>query len=162
MGACDHELAGRRSGAPRYCAAFPPLRDLGPVTAPHISGGDLIAIPDAPEVHIVLTNAMWHLALLQALLAFSVPPFGWRGRVSDIILFVVGAVSGPFSILLVALSCGLPLDSRQRWTLLLLGLCPGVALVFCLAGSVRKCPGRPSASTCPLLRIVGGKFFLTV
>jgi hypothetical protein len=33
-----------------------------------------IAIPNAPEVHIVMTNAMWHLAVLQALLALSVPP----------------------------------------------------------------------------------------
>jgi hypothetical protein len=53
----------------------------GPLPVRVLMGVIYIAIPNAPEVHIVLTNAMWHLAVLQALLALSVPPLGWRGRV---------------------------------------------------------------------------------
>src|SRR5258708_1123949 len=42
----------------------------GPLPVRMIMAALYIAIPDAPEIHIVLTNAMWHLAVLQALLAF--------------------------------------------------------------------------------------------
>ena len=52
----------------RRCAPWGPLR------VRMWMAGLYIAIPDAPEIHVVLTNAMWHLALLQALLAFSLPP----------------------------------------------------------------------------------------
>ena len=52
----------------RRCAPWGPLPVRMAMAALYI------AIPDAPEIHVVLTNAMWHLALLQALLAFSASP----------------------------------------------------------------------------------------
>src|ERR1700733_6052297 len=39
----------------------------GPLPVRMLMSAVYIAIPNAPEVHIVLTNAMWHLAVLQAL-----------------------------------------------------------------------------------------------
>jgi hypothetical protein len=89
----------------------------GPLPVRMLMAVIYIAIPNAPEVHIVLTNAMWHLAVLQALLAFSAPPFGWRGRVSDLILFAVGSVSGPFSMLLLPPVAAYYWIRRQHWTL---------------------------------------------
>jgi len=56
----------------RRCAPWGPLR------LRFLMAVLYLAIPDAPEIHIVLTNAMWHLAVLQALLAFSLPPLSWR------------------------------------------------------------------------------------
>ena len=76
-----------------------------------------IVIPNAPEIHIVMTNAMWHLAVLQVLLAFSVPPLSWRGRVLDILLFGIGSVSGPFCMLLLPLVAVYYWVRRQSWTL---------------------------------------------
>ena len=103
-----------------------------------------IVIPNAPEIHIVMTNAMWHLAVLQVLLAFSVPPLSWRGRVLDILLFGIGSVSGPFCMLLLPLVAVYYWVRRQSWTLVILGLLSaGVILqFFCLAHSVRSaaCP----------------------
>src|SRR6202034_3171807 len=80
-----------------------------------------IAIPDAPEIHVVLTNAMWHLALLQALLAFSVSPWSWRSRLSDAALFAIGGITGPFCILLWPAVAVYWWMRRQRWTLVALG-----------------------------------------
>jgi hypothetical protein len=134
----------------------------GPLPVRMLMSAVYIAIPNAPEVHIVLTNAMWHLAVLQALLAFSVPPFGWRGRVSDITLFVVGSVSGPFSILLLPAVAAYYWIRRQRWTLLLLGIMSlGVSIqIFCLARSVRHAALAPLGATpVTLLRIVAGRVF---
>jgi hypothetical protein len=98
------------------CAPWGPLRVRMWMAALYI------AIPDAPEIHVVLTNAMWHLALLQALLAFSVPPLSWRARVSDVALFAIAGITGPFCILLWPTVAVYWWVRRQRWTLVVLGL----------------------------------------
>ena len=94
----------------------------GPLPVRMLMAALYIAIPDAPEIHVVLTNAVWHLALLQALLAFSLPPLSWRGRVSDIILFGIAGITGPFSILLLPAVVAYWWFRRQRWTLVVLAL----------------------------------------
>ena len=121
-----------------------------------------LAIPDAPEVHVVLTNAMWHLALLQALLALSLPPRSWRGRAADLLLFSIGSVTGPFCLLL--LPCvGLYWWFRRRaWTLAILGMLSVGAMVQvnAMMHTVRI-PGSPLGVTrLRLLRIVGGDIFI--
>jgi hypothetical protein len=121
-----------------------------------------IAIPNAPEVHIVLTNAMWHLAVLQGLLAFSVPPASWRGRVSDIILFAAGSLSGPFSVLWLPSVAVYYWIRRQRWTLVILIIMSlGISVqVFSLMRSVRHAATAPLGATpVTLLRIVAGRVF---
>jgi hypothetical protein len=122
-----------------------------------------IVIPNAPEVHIVLTNAMWHLAVLQVLLAFSRPPLSWRGRVTDIVLFGIGALSGPFCLLLTLPVAAYYWIRRQRWTLVILGiLFLGVIIqVFSLAHSLRNPASQPlGASAQSLLRIIAGNIFV--
>jgi hypothetical protein len=121
-----------------------------------------IAIPNAPEVHIVLTNAMWHLAVLQALLALSLPPLGWRGRVSDLILFGIGSISGPFAMLLLPVVAAYYWIRRQSWTLVVLSLMSlGVCVqIFCFVHSVRHAAATPLGATpMRLLRIVAGRIF---
>jgi hypothetical protein len=122
-----------------------------------------IVIPNAPEIHIFLTNAMWHLALLQVLLAFSIPPSSRRGRVLDVLLFGIGSVSGPFCMLLLPLVAVYYWVRRQSWTLVILGLLSaGVLLqIFCLAHSVRSASAQPLGVTAlSLLRIVAGNIFV--
>jgi hypothetical protein len=121
-----------------------------------------LAIPDAPEIHVVLTNAMWHLALLQALLAFSVPPSSWRGRVSDIALFAIGGITGPFCILLLPLVVMYWWIRRQGWTLVVLSVMSLGALIQVLSilHTVKR-PGAPLGATpVRLLRIVAGSIFI--
>ena len=134
----------------------------GPLPVRMLMSVIYIAIPNAPEVHIVLTNAMWHLAVLQALLAFSVPPLGWRGRVSDLILFAVGSISGPFAMLLLPVVAAYYWIRRQPWTLVILSVMSlGVCMqIFCLVHSVRHAPATPLGATpIRLLRIVAGRIF---
>ena len=122
-----------------------------------------VVIPNAPEVHIVMTNAMWHLAVLQVLLAFSVSPLSWWGRVFDLLVFGVGSVSGPFCMLLFPLVAIYYWVRRQNWTLVVLGLLSaGVILqFFCLAHSVRGAAAQPlGVSALSLLRIVAGNIFV--
>ncbi len=122
-----------------------------------------LTVPDAPEVHVVITNAMWHLALLQMLLAFSLPPLSWRGRVVDIVVFTVGGVSGPFCLLLLPCSAVYWWMRRQRWTLAIIGimlLCATVQ-VLSFAHSVRNPVAAPlGANPLALLRIIAGNIFV--
>jgi hypothetical protein len=134
----------------------------GPLPVRMLMGMIYIAIPNAPEVHIVLTNAMWHLAVLQALLALSVPPLGWRGRMSDIILFAVGSVSGPLTMLLLPSVASYYWIRRQRWTLTILSIMSlGISIqIFSLVRSVRHASLPPLGATpVTLLRIVAGRVF---
>ena len=134
----------------------------GPLPLRLVMAVSYLAIPNAPEVHIVLTNAMWHLAVLQALLAFSKPPFSWPGRACDVLLFGIGSVSGPFCILLLPCVAGYWLVRRYRWTLIVLSILSlGAALqVFTMMHAVRT-PGTPLGMTWErLLRIVAGNIFV--
>jgi hypothetical protein len=140
----------------RRCAPW------GPLPVRMLMAALYLAIPNAPEIHIVLTNAMWHLAVLQALLAFSVPPLSWRGRVSDILLFAIGSVSGPFCILLLPLVLAYWWMRRYRWTRVVLGIMfLGVVIqVLTLLHAVRT-PGAPLGVTLVrLLRIIAGNIFV--
>jgi hypothetical protein len=134
----------------------------GPLPVRMLMAALYIAIPDAPEVHVVLTNAMWHLALLQVLLAFSVPPLSWRGRMSDLTLFGIGGISGPFCILLLPAVAAYWWFRRQRWTLVVLGVMSLGALiqVVSILHAVKR-PGAPLGVTpLRLLRIVAGSIFI--
>ncbi len=121
-----------------------------------------LAIPNAPEVHIVLTNAMWHLAVLQALLAFSSPPLSWRGRLTDVLLFGIGSISGPFSIILLPCIAVYWWLRRSRWTLTVLGLLLlGVLIQLLTMMHAVRTPGAPLGMTAlRLLRIVAGNVFV--
>ena len=121
-----------------------------------------LAIPDAAEIHIVLTNAMWHLAVLQAVLAFSVPPRTRAGQGMDVALFAIGGVSGPFCLLLWPSVAIWWWVRRQRWTLAVLGLMSvgAMAQVWVILHSVRNA-ALPLGTTPQLLaRLVSGDIFL--
>jgi hypothetical protein len=134
----------------------------GPLPVRMLMAALYIVIPNAPEIHIVLTNAMWHLAVLQALLAFSVPPNNWRGRISDVLLFGIGALSGPFCMLLLPSVAAYYWIRRQRWTLVVLGLMSlGVVIqIFCLTHSVRASARPLGVKPFYLLRMIAGSIFV--
>jgi hypothetical protein len=121
-----------------------------------------LAIPNAPEIHIVLTNAMWHLAVLQALLAFSLPPLSWRGRVSDVLLFSIGAISGPFCLLLLPCIAAYWWIRRERWTLAVMGIALlGAAMqVLTILHSARARQAPLGVTPLRLLRIMAGNIFI--
>jgi hypothetical protein len=134
----------------------------GPVRVRMWMAALYLAIPDAPEIHVVLTNAMWHLALLQALLAFSVPPLTWRGRTSDVTLFAIAGITGPFCIPLLPAVAVYWWMRRQCWTLVVLGVMSlGLVIqVLSILHAVKR-PGAPlGAIPVRLLRIIAGNIFI--
>jgi hypothetical protein len=81
-----------------------------------------VVLPNTQEIHVVLTNAMWHLALAAALLGFSTAPVSWWGRAGDCALFALAALSGPFCLVLAPVLAVFWWVRRQRWTLVTLGM----------------------------------------
>jgi hypothetical protein len=56
---------------------------LGSLTHPYVLAAIYVAIPNAREIHIVVTNTTWHLALAAALVGFASSPRTWRGRLFE-------------------------------------------------------------------------------
>jgi len=121
-----------------------------------------VLIPNAIEIHVVLTNAQWHWAFLVALLAFGEAPRTWVGRVSDAVVFVIGSVTGPFCVLLFPLVLVFFWVRRQRWTLAIAGwMLPGVLIqTYFILSTVRIVPKPLGATPMLFLRLLGGHIFL--
>jgi hypothetical protein len=121
-----------------------------------------LLIPNASEIHVNLTNAQWHYALLEVLLAFGLAPRTWLGRVLDIFIFVLGIFSGPFGIVLLPLLLVLWWYRRQRWTLVLAAcLTFGAAIqVHSILTGTRNAPLPLGATPLSFLRLLGGDIFL--
>jgi hypothetical protein len=140
----------------RRCAPW------GPMPLRMLMAALYLAIPNAPEVHVVITNAMWHLAVLQLLLALSAP-LGWQGRIVDTLVFAVGSVSGPFSLLLLPCAAVYWWVRRRRWTLAVLGIMflGSTLQVLSFLHSVRNPEAAPlGANSLALLRIIAGNIFV--
>ena len=120
-----------------------------------------VGIPNVPEIHIVLTNSMWHLVVLQLFIAFGTPPRTTLARISDFILFFIGAISGPFCMLMivpVALHWWL---RRERRTLVILAVMfVGSIIQAILVHLHPRAPGMPlGAGLVPFMRLLGGSIF---
>jgi hypothetical protein len=134
----------------------------GPMPLRMLMAALYLALPNAPEVHVVITNAMWHLAVLQLLLALSTP-LGWQGRIVDTLVFTVGSVSGPFALLLLPCTAVYWWVRRQRWTLAVLGIMflGSTLQVLSFLHSVRNPEAAPlGANSLALLRIIAGDIFV--
>jgi len=121
-----------------------------------------LGIPDAPEIHVVLTNAMWHFALLQAIIALSLPPLNWRGRVCDLLLFAIGSLTGPFCLLLLPVVAIYWWFRRQRWTLAVLAVL-GIGAIMqsvVMLHAVRSAGSPLGVTATRLLRILAGSIFI--
>jgi hypothetical protein len=116
--------------------------------------------PFSLEVHVVLTNAQWHLALAMALIAFAEPPVSWGGRLLDVLLFAVGSVSGPFCIMLLPLMLVYGWMRRQSWSIVLAGVAaPGALLQLGLIVTHARSTTVLGATPLLFLRLMGGHVF---
>ena len=124
-----------------------------------------VAIPNASEIHVVLTNSMWHLALAAVLLGFAKPPNGWIGCVFDCALFLLFSFSGPCGILLLPLLVVFWWLRRERWTLAVIacvGLGAAAQMVSLLHNQGSRAEHYLGATPALLVRIVGGDIFEAV
>jgi hypothetical protein len=98
-----------------------------------------LALPNK-EIHVVVTNAQWHLAVAAALVAFSSSPQTWLGRLFDAVLLLVSGLSGPFGIILAPLVLLFWRLRRQAWSLAtfaLIAISSFAQLVLILFGGPR-------------------------
>jgi hypothetical protein len=127
-----------------------------------LMGAVYLAIPDAPEIHVVLTNAMWHFALLQAIVALSLPPLAWRGRLCDLLLFALGSLTGPFCLLLLPVVAVYWWIRRQRWTLAVMAVLVlgAITQIIVMLHAVRSTGSPLGVTAMRLLRILAGSIFI--
>ena len=138
-------------------------RSWGPLPLRLVFAAVYVGIPDAREIHVVCTNAQWHLAVAMLLLAFAPEPAHWLGKVTDLLLIAVGAVSGPFGLLLIPFVCVFWWMRRQRWTAFVLSMlaCGGVVQLVMLAlHHVQRNPMYLGATVERFIRLLGGNAFL--
>jgi hypothetical protein len=137
-------------------------RNWGPLPLRAAMAGLYVAIPNAEEIHVVATNAVWHMGLLQALIGLGEAPRGWRGRASDLALFTLGGLSGPYCIMLVGPVAVYWLARRQRWTLFIgmILLLAAVVQAACLVHSPRLGLGPLAPTVGRLVRLTAGDIVL--
>jgi hypothetical protein len=147
---------------PAMVLLSPRSRNWGPLYMRILMAAIYVAVPGAFEVHVVLTNAQWHLALAELLIAFSNAPRSVAGRVFDSLIFAVGSISGPFPVLIVPLALIFWWKRRQAWTLVLTAILGVGAVVqaFYVIFIGRPKVGDLGATPMLLVRMVGGNIFL--
>jgi hypothetical protein len=136
----------------------PRCRNWGPLPLRLLMAAVYVAIPNSREIHVVLTNSQWHLALAEALLAFAASPLSWRGRALDGAVFLLAGFCGPFGIVLAPLVLLFWWLRRQRWSLVVFCLLSvgAVTQIVVLLHSVHRTHNPLGASLVALVRIVGG------
>lgn len=123
-----------------------------------------VFLPNEREIHIILTNAAFHLALLALLVAVAAPPRNWQWKAFDIATLAVSALSGPFCIVIVPVAVVFWWLKRQRWSLAVLAvLCPLVALQgmeLLFGGYAGRAPANLGASPWLFVRLLAGHIYV--
>ena len=122
-------------------------------------------LPNAREIHIVLTNAPFHLALLAFLVAVATPPHNLPWKIFDIAILALSALSGPFCLATIPLVCVFCWFQRQNWSLVVVAtLCPlaavqAIELLF-FGGYASRAPAYLGASPMLFLRLLTGHVYV--
>jgi hypothetical protein len=118
-----------------------------------------VCLPNSFEIHMNLTNAQWHLALLLFLVLILPTPQSLSWRAFDWAVILAGGLSGPFSLLLAPLAWLLRWKNRAglpRATAVSVCAAVQLATLLFLGGRVRQ-NGPSGASVEAFSRVVGGQ-----
>lgn len=120
------------------------------------------ALPNSWEVHGNLTNTQWYLSILSLLILISAPPLSLKGWVFDSIMLVVGALSGPFSILLspVAILRAWQVRSKTSYARMGIIVCGGMLQVLVVHSAQRGIPPDLGASPIAFVRLISAQVIL--
>ena len=122
-----------------------------------------VGMPNAHEIHVVCTNSQWHLAVVLGLLAFATTPRSVAGKIFDIVVVALGAVSGPYAIVLLPLLAVFWFARRQRWTAFLFGILAAGAVVQAISllhHASQRNTGYLDAKVSLFIRLLGGNAFV--
>jgi hypothetical protein len=123
-----------------------------------------LAIPNSREVHVVLTNSQFHLALLAFLVAFATPPPNRRWKIFDVCVLLLNGFSGPFGIVLLPLMMIYWWRKRQKWSLVVAAvIVPTVVIqlgeLFYGGYAYRAAGGSLGATPLRFARILAGQVY---
>ncbi len=136
-------------------------RTWAPLPTRMVLAAIYVAIPNAREIHIVVTNSMWHLAVCAVLIAFASSPQTWRGRAFDCVVLLVASLSGPFCIVLAPLIFVFWWRRRQPWSLAVLAVTSLGALtqILLVMHDTHRVKGPLGAGLGTFSRMLGGNVF---
>lgn len=123
-----------------------------------------VVLPNEREIHILLTNAPFHFALLAFLVAVAAPPNNWGWRIFDVIVLAISALSGPFCIVLFPLVVVFWWLRRERWRLVVMSvLLPFISLQaveLLFGGYAHRAPAQLGATPILFFRLLAGHIYL--
>jgi hypothetical protein len=123
-----------------------------------------LALPNCGEINAGMTCSQWVLALITFLLLLASPPRSISARISDLLIFVLCGLTGPFCILLLFVALFLLWTRRGRW----LSTVVVVLAITCLLQPwelfIKNPAGREhlalGATPSWFIRILGGQVYL--
>jgi hypothetical protein len=122
-----------------------------------------LVIPNAREVHVVLTNAQFHFAVFMFLVALAAPPPDRRWKIFDVTILLIGGLSGPFGLFLLPLVLIFWRIRRRKWSLavaaILLPTCLVQLVELLFGGLSNRAPGQMGASFSLFCHLVGGHIY---
>jgi hypothetical protein len=123
-----------------------------------------VALPNAEEVHVVLPNMQWHLALGAILLLLANPPASWQWKMFDSIVYLLCGLTGPFCLILLPVAAIVWWKGRRPWNGIVCGL---FLCTVAVEGASLLCGGlegrgKVSLGATPVLlaKMLAGQVFL--
>ncbi len=138
-------------------------RNWSPLSVRCMFAGLYALFPNGNEIHVVLTNSQWHLALVLLLLAFAEPPRTNAGKVLGAAFFLLAGFCGPFGILLVPLLVLLWIYKRPKTWAVIQAVCLTVgssAQVYELLRGPARYHAYLGATLKRFLHILGAEVFV--
>jgi hypothetical protein len=116
-----------------------------------------IALPNAFEVYVNLTNAQWFLAILAFLILVSRPPRHWTAKSLDLAALLLSGLSGVFGVFLLPIAMWQTIATRARFNLWRCCVVAAAVLIqgCCLLYTIQERSAAPlGAGVVALSRIV--------
>lgn len=121
-------------------------------------------LPNSSEIHANVTNIHWHLAVLAALVVLASPPRSTLSGIFDALAVLMGALTGPFAIMLVIPAFLFWRKRREPWKLILtLTFAAGASvqgILLLLAGRSHRMVEALGANFTSLAEILADHIFL--
>lgn len=103
---------------------------IGPLSVRILLAFFYVGVPNVARIHGNMANAQWHLAVLCFLILLASPPKSVWAAIFDVTALSIGAVTGPFAIMLLPVAVVVARKHRDVWTMSRAGiLCVGVLII---------------------------------
>jgi len=141
------------------------MQQLGPLKLRVPLAALYIGVPNVAKVHGNLANTQWHLAVLSFLVLIAPPPPSIVAKVFDVSALVLGALTGPFGLLLLPVALMVAAARRERWRI---GQIAILSVGAVIQGTMLLLYGRPhtqgglGVSLSRLCRILAFQVFVPV